>query len=57
LNDVSVHASVGTSTSYRERISGRAIVTTDESASTIPTATTRSAVRRRVVSGLRMPGT
>ena len=35
LNDVSAHESVGTSTSYWARISGKAIVTTDESASTI----------------------
>ena len=37
LNEVSTHASVEISTSYWARISGSAIVTTDESASTIPT--------------------
>ena len=45
LNDVSTQASVWTSTSYCPRISGSAIVTTDESARTIPTARPRSAMR------------
>ena len=47
LNEVSAQASVWISTSYCARISGSAIVTTDESARTIPTESPRSAMRVR----------
>jgi hypothetical protein len=47
LKEVSAHASVPTSTSYRPRISGNASVTTDESASTTPTERPSSATRVR----------
>ena len=48
---VSAQASVSISTSYCARISGRAIVTTDESARTIPTERPRSAMRVRAGTG------
>ena len=51
LNEVSAQASVSISTSYCARISGSAIVTTDESARTIPTERPRSAMRVRAGTG------
>jgi hypothetical protein len=47
LKDVSAQVSVEISTSYSARISGSAIVTTDESARTIPTERPSSAIRVR----------
>src|SRR5918999_2694656 len=47
LNDVSAQARVSILTSYRARISGRAMVTTDESARTMATPRPNSAMRIR----------